>query len=129
ETGGPQRSLGAEHLEGAMVNPLNLFRDANFRGRRRCNDNVSSTVMRGHRRFSPLSLLAGLALAVGLAGGASTHPLTVARAACALDPRNPPFNAVPNDGEDDREALQAWIDAGCASPSKLLYLPPGDWPA
>ena len=45
----------------------------------------------------------------------------------ALDPRNPPFNAKPNDGEDDREQLQQWIDAGCASPNKVLYLPPGDW--
>ena len=45
----------------------------------------------------------------------------------ALDPRKPPFNAIPGDGVDDREKLQQWIDAGCASKSKLLYLPPGDW--
>jgi hypothetical protein len=45
----------------------------------------------------------------------------------ALDPRSAPFNAVPNDGQDDREKLQKWIDAGCASANKLLYLPPGEW--
>src|SRR5690349_10552104 len=110
-----------------MVDPLNLFRNAISRGQRPFNDNISSTVIRGHRRFSMLSLLAGLALAMGLAGGSSTQALTVGGSGDAADPRDPPFNAVPNDGEDDREALQAWIDAGCASPSKLLYLPPGDW--
>jgi hypothetical protein len=45
----------------------------------------------------------------------------------AIDPRTHPYNAVPNDGLDDRDALQSWIDAGCASKNRLLYLPPGDW--
>lgn len=58
----------------------------------------------------------------------STQALTVGGGSVdAADPRSAPFNAVPNDGEDDREKLQQWIDAGCASANKLLYLPPGDW--
>ncbi len=62
------------------------------------------------------------------AAAQSAHALTIGSGpGDALDPRNPPFNAIPNDGEDDREKLQQWIDAGCASPNKLLYLPPGDW--
>lgn len=69
------------------------------------------------------------ALIVALAGSARcTYALTIGGgSADGLDPRNPPFNAIPNDGEDDRDELQQWIDAGCASASKLLYLPPGDW--
>src|SRR5262249_27021357 len=74
-----------------------------------------------------LCLVVGLALTTIAAGGRSTQALTLGGAGDAIDPRNPPFNAIPNDGEDDRENLQAWIDAGCASPTKLLYLPPGDW--
>jgi hypothetical protein len=79
-------------------------------------------------------LLTGFALTIIAAGGTGTrasaqsaHALTIGSPGDALDPRNPPFNAIPNDGEDDREQLQRWIDAGCASQSKLLYLPPGDW--
>ena len=86
--------------------------------------------MRGHpRRLVWLGLaLAGL---IGWSGARAAAQnaeiLTVAPAGDALDPRNPPFNAVPSDGMDDRVQLQTWIDAGCASKSKLLYLPPGDW--
>jgi hypothetical protein len=65
---------------------------------------------------------------IALDAGDTTHALTVGSGpADALDPRNPPFNAIPNDGQDDREGLQKWIDAGCASTNKVLYLPPGDW--
>lgn len=82
-----------------------------------------------------LRLLVGFALTMIVACGGgtkavrnSTQALTIGGSSGdALDPRNPPFNARPNDGLDDREQLQAWIDAGCASPNKLLYLPPGDW--
>src|SRR5215510_15421876 len=61
------------------------------------------------------------------AAGQDTQALTVGGPGDAIDPRNPPFNAVPNDGLDDRDKLQQWIDAGCASANKVLYLPPGDW--
>jgi hypothetical protein len=44
-----------------------------------------------------------------------------------LDPREAPFFAAPGDDADDRVALQAWIDAGCASPRRSLVLPPGVW--
>lgn len=64
-----------------------------------------------------LTLSVSVAQAQTIAGGAVD----------AADPRAAPFLAIPNDGEDDRESLQRWIDAGCASPNKLLYLPPGDW--
>ena len=111
-----------------MVDRVNLFRDVNVRAQRLFNDHVSSiVVMSGNGRSVLFSLLGGLALTMTLACGSSTQALTIGGSGDAADPRNPPFNAVPNDGEDDREQLQAWIDAGCASPSKLLYLPPGDW--
>jgi hypothetical protein len=81
-------------------------------------------------RLLALVLLSIGAVGLGQTGAAdnSARTLTIgAGSADALDPRNPPFNAIPNDGQDDREALQRWIDAGCASVNKLLYLPPGDW--
>lgn len=80
-----------------------------------------------------LRLSAGITLilaAWGAGPGAaaqSAQTLTIGNPGDALDPRNPPFNAIPSDGVDDRVKLQQWIDAGCASTSKLLYLPPGDW--
>jgi hypothetical protein len=81
-----------------------------------------------------LRLLVGLTLTMlaawggGTTAGAQRAPtLTLSGSGDALDPRHPPFNALPNDGKDDREQLQHWIDAGCASAHKVLYLPPGDW--
>ena len=77
--------------------------------------------------------LAIVSLSIGAVGVGQTRAADNSRETLtigsgdALDPRNSPFNAIPNDGQDDREALQRWIDAGCASPSRLLYLPPGDW--
>jgi hypothetical protein len=84
--------------------------------------------MRSDPKKLVLRLLIGLALTmIATCGGGtkaaaqSAQTLTIGGGSGdALDPRNPPFNAVPNDGGDDREQLQAWIDAGCASPNKLL---------
>jgi hypothetical protein len=73
-------------------------------------------------------LLITLALAMpAIALDAAAQIPLLAAGADALDPRNSPFNAIPNDGNDDRQQLQQWIDAGCASTNKVLYLPPGDW--
>ncbi len=84
------------------------------------------------RRLAGLTLTMIVAWSGGVGGtmaaAQSVQALTIGGGSGdALDPRNPPFNAIPNDSGDDREALQQWIDAGCASASKLLYLPPGDW--
>jgi hypothetical protein len=63
-----------------------------------------------------------------VANGQRAHALTIGSGSGdALDPRNPSFGAIANDGIDDRAALQKWINAGCRSRKKLLYLPPGDW--
>ncbi len=76
----------------------------------------------------PLVLIAAGAHKTKAAGDDAARSLLLSpNPSDALDPRNPPFNAIPNDGQDDRDKLQQWIDAGCNSASKLLYLPPGDW--
>ena len=73
-------------------------------------------------------VLTALALMIAVGARDAGQALTIGNGPSdALDPRNPPFNAIPNDGQDDREGLQKWIDAGCASTNKLLYLPAGDW--
>lgn len=78
------------------------------------------------RRLSLVLVGFALMMVTLAAASAAAQPLTVG-SGDALDPRNPPFEAKPNDGEDDGARLQQWIDAGCASANKLLYLPPGDW--
>jgi hypothetical protein len=95
---------------------------------------VKQTVYRGkNMEMNPKGVLTRTVMLVALvttlaAPAQRAHAWTIGGGPSdALDPRNPPFNAIPNDSEDDREKLQQWIDAGCASASKLLYLPPGDW--
>lgn len=91
---------------------------------------MQSAVDTAHRLGSGCLMLAASVLltcfagarAAGTSGGAASSA-----PGDALDPRAAAFNAVPDDGVDDREALQEWIDAGCRSPAKVLYLPPGDW--
>jgi hypothetical protein len=79
-------------------------------------------------RLRRLAILATLVLTIVNGAEVNAQALPTGRNWIdALDPRAAPFDATPNDGEDDREALQRWIDAGCGSSSRLLYLPPGDW--
>jgi hypothetical protein len=97
-------------------------------------DNQEDTNVFGDLKNLVLLFLAVLTLTMPAAWGPGAQAaaqqaqaLPIGAPGDALDPRKPPFNAVPNDGLDDREQLQQWIDAGCASANKLLYLPPGDW--
>lgn len=62
--------------------------------------------------------------ASGSGEGPSPRPITFPSDAGIIDVRA--FGAVPDDGEDDTEAIQAALDHPVEGP-RLVYLPPGSW--
>lgn len=57
----------------------------------------------------------------------TTRPSALAMPVGALDATAAPYNAVPNDGLDDTNAIQACVNAAKLTTAKTVWLPPGEY--